>query len=43
MLNDLKELGKLMRKHPSIAITTLAAAAAGAVLGVIAFYQGWLG
>ena len=42
-MNDLKELGKLMSEHPVIMIATVTAAAAGAVLGVLAFYQGWLG
>jgi len=42
-LNDLKELGKLMGEYPVIMIATLAATVAGAVLGVAAFYQGWLG
>ncbi|MEY8509630.1 hypothetical protein AALA78_15600 [Lachnospiraceae bacterium 42-17] len=42
-MNDLKELGKLMKEHPIILIVTLAAMAAGAILGTAAFYQGWLG
>ena len=42
-MNDLKELGKLMKEHPIILIVTLAAMAAGAILGAAAFYQGWLG
>jgi len=35
-MNDLKE-------HLVIIVATLAAMAVGAVLGAIAFYQGWLG
>ncbi len=42
-MNDLKELGKLMKEHPVILVVTLAAMAAGAILGAAAFYQGWLG
>lgn len=42
-MSDLKELGKLMKEHPIIIVVTLAAMAAGAVLGVIAYGQGWLG
>lgn len=32
-----------MKEHPAIIAATLAAMVAGAILGVIAFYQGWLG
>lgn len=42
-LNDLKELGKQMKEHPIIIVTTLVAAVAGAILGVVAYYHGWLG
>jgi len=42
-MKDLKELGKLLKEHPVIIIATLSAMAVGAVLGAIAFYQGWLG
>jgi len=42
-MNDLKELGKLLKEHPVIIVATLVGMAAGAVLGAIAFYQGWLG
>lgn len=42
-MNDLKELVKLMKEHSIMIVTTLAAMAAGAFLGVTAFYQGWLG
>lgn len=42
-MDDLKELGKLMKEHPIIIVVTLAAMAVGAILGAVAFYQGWLG
>ena len=42
-MNDLKELGKLMKAHPIIIVVTLAAMAVGAILGAVAFYQGLLG
>ncbi|MCX4267279.1 MAG: hypothetical protein OSJ62_01245 [Lachnospiraceae bacterium] len=42
-MNDLKELGKLMKEHPIVIVVTLAGVVVGAILGVIAFYQGWLG
>ena len=42
-MNDLKELGKLMKEHPVIIVVTLAAMVIGAGFGVVAFYQGWLG
>jgi len=42
-MNDLKELGKLLKSYPVIIVVTLAAMAVGGVLGAIAFYQGWLG
>ena len=42
-MNDLKELGKLMKEHPVIIVGTLAVMSVGAILGAIAFYQGWLG
>ena len=42
-MDDLKELGKLMKEHPIIIVVTLAAMAIGAILGAVAFYQGWLG
>ncbi len=42
-MNDLKELGKLMKEHSVISAVTLAAMAVGAFLGAVAFYQGWLG
>lgn len=42
-MDDLRDLGKLMKEHPVIIVVTLAAMAAGAVLGVIAYSHGWLG
>lgn len=42
-MNDLRELGKLMKEHPVIIVVTLVAMAAGAILGAVAFYRGWLG
>ena len=42
-MNDLNELGKLMKAHPIIIVVTLAAMAVGAILGAVTFYQGWLG
>ena len=42
-MNDLKELGKLMKEHPVMIVVTLAAMVVGAIFGAVAFYQGWLG
>ena len=42
-MNNLKELGKLMKEHPIMIVVTLAAMAVGAIWGAAAFYQGWLG
>ncbi len=42
-MNDLKELGKLMKEHPVMIVVTLAAMIVGAIWGATAFYQGWLG
>lgn len=42
-MNDLKELGKLMKENPVIIVVTLVAMAVGAIFGAVAFYQGWLG
>lgn len=42
-LNDLKELGKLMKEHPVMILVILAAMVVGAIFGAAAFYQGWLG
>jgi len=42
-MNDLKELGKMMKEHSVIIVVTLTAMAVGSILGAVAFYQGWLG
>ena len=42
-MNDLKELGKLMKEHTVIIVVTLAAMVVGAIFGAVAFYQRWLG
>ena len=42
-MNDLKELGKLMKEHPVMILVILAAMVVGAIFGAVAFYQGWLG
>ena len=42
-MKDLKELVKLFKKYPILIVTTLVAMVIGAILGVIAFYNGWLG
>ena len=42
-MDDLKELGKLMKEHPVIIVVTLAAMVIGAIFGAVAFYQRWLG
>ena len=42
-MNDLKELGKLMKESPVIIVVTLAAMVVGAIFGAAAFYQRWLG
>lgn len=42
-MKDLKELVKLFKENPILIVTTLVAMVIGAVFGVIAFYNGWLG
>lgn len=42
-MKDLKELVKLFKENPILIVTTLVAMVVGAILGVIAFYNGWLG
>ena len=42
-MKDLRELVKLFKENPILIVTTLAAMVIGAILGVIAFYNGWLG
>lgn len=42
-MKDLKELGKLFKENPILIIITLLSMVIGAILGAIAFYNGWLG
>lgn len=43
-MKNLEVLGKLFsKKSAAAAAATLAGAAVGAVLGVLAYYNGWLG
>lgn len=42
-MKDLKELVKLFKENPILIVTTLLSMVVGAILGVIAFYNGWLG
>ena len=42
-MDDLKELGKLMKEHPVMVVVTSAAMVVGAIFGAAAFYQRWLG
>lgn len=42
-MKDLKELGRLFKERPILIVTTLLAVVIGAILGVLAFYNGWLG
>ncbi len=42
-MKDLKELVKLFKENPIRIVTTLVAMVIGVILGVIAFYNGWLG
>lgn len=39
-MNDLKELGKLMKEHSVMIVVTLAAMVAGAILGQLRFIRG---
>jgi len=39
-MKDLKELVKLFKESPILIVTTLIAMVIGAILGVIAFYNG---
>ena len=39
-MNDLKELGKLMKEHPVIIVVTLAAMVVGAILEQLRFIRG---
>ena len=42
-MKDLRELVKLFKENPMLIVTTLIAMVIGAMLGVIAFYNSWLG
>ena len=42
-MNDLKELVKLYKEHPMLIVITLISMVIGAILGAVAFYNGWLG
>lgn len=42
-ITDRPDYVKLMKEHPVIIVGTLAVMSVGAILGAIAFYQGWLG
>ncbi len=39
----MKDLGKLFKENPILIVTTLVATVIGAIFGVRAFYNGWLG
>ena len=42
-MKDLKELVKLFKENPILIVIVLVAMVIGAVFGVIAFYNSWLG
>ena len=42
-ITDRPDYVKLMKEHPVIIVGTLAVMSVGAILGAVAFYQGWLG
>ena len=42
-MNDLKELVKLYKENPMLIVITLVSMVIGAILGAVAFYNGWLG
>ena len=42
-MNDLKELVKLYKEHTMLIVITLVSMVIGAILGAVAFYNGWLG
>lgn len=42
-MDDLKELGKLMKEHPVMIVVTLEVMVVGAIFGAVALYQRWLG
>ena len=43
VIKGLKELGKLFKENPILIIITLVSMVIGAILGAVAFYNGWLG
>lgn len=43
VVRGLKELGILYKEHPILIVTTLLGMIIGAILGAVAFYNGWLG
>lgn len=43
VMKSIKETVKLFRNNPIITVTTLVGMGVGAFLGVLAFYNGWLG
>lgn len=43
IVQGIKELGTLYKEHPILIVTTLFGMIIGAVLGALAFYNGWLG
>lgn len=43
VVKGLKELGTLYKEHPILIVTTLLGMIIGAILGALAFYNGWLG
>ena len=42
-MGDLKELINLYKERPMLLVVTFATMVIGAVLGAVAFYNGWLG
>ncbi len=42
-MQDLKDLGKLFKENPYLIVITLVASIVGAILGIMAFYNGLLG
>lgn len=43
VMKSIKETGKIFKENPIIIVTTLIGMWIGSILGVIAFYNGWLG
>ena len=42
-MSDLKDFINLYKERPMLLVITFAAMVIGAVLGAVAFYNGWLG